>query len=295
MGAAHAPGLFTEANFMENCVGLFADFLRSIRQIFALLFEFVSPSLVGMEQFKNPPIQEALLDIQVALPADATVETLKNFHAGLETRFPERKERISWLQGFQISAPGDSHAVSSPRSVDGYLFVSNAEAKIVQARRDGFTFNKLRPYSNWETFNTEAKELWELYVALARPASVQRVALRYLNRITLPLPLRDLRDYCLLFPDLPPALPQGMSEFFLRVTLPVPDTPCLSTVTLTFEPAMPGATMLNLILDNEAAYFFGSLNVDTEAIWLRLAQLRDLKNNVFDAILTEKAKELFRQ
>ena len=264
-------------------------------RIFALLFKLVSPSLVGMEQFKNPPIQEALLDIQVALPAGVTVEALKNFHTGIETRFPERKERISWLQGFQISGPGDSHAVSSSRSVDGYLFVSNAEAKIVQARRDGFTFNKLRPYSNWETFSAEAKELWERYVALARPASVQRVALRYLNRIALPLPLRDLRDYCLLFPDLPPALPQGISEFFLRVTLPVPDAPCLSTVTLTFEPAIPGATMLNLILDNEAAFFCGVRNVDTEAIWSKLAQLRDLKNKVFDASLTEKAKELFRQ
>ena len=53
--------------------------------------------------------------------------------------------------------------------------------------------------------------------------------------------------------------------------------------------------MLNLIFDNEAAYGFSSLNVDTEAIWAKLVELRDLKNKVFDASLTEKAKELFRQ
>jgi len=141
----------------------------------------------------------------------------------------------------------------------------------------------------------EAKELWLRYVELAHPASVQRVVLRYLNRIALPLPLRDLRDYCPLFPDLPPALPQGMSEFFLRVALPVADAPCVSIVTLTFEPPTPGATVLNLIFDNEVAYGFSALNVDTEAIWSKLAELRDLKNKVFDASLTEKAKELFRQ
>ncbi|MBI4658308.1 MAG: hypothetical protein HY735_05560 [Verrucomicrobia bacterium] len=66
-------------------------------------------------------------------------------------------------------------------------------------------------------------------------------------------------------------------------------------MTLTFEPPTPGTMVLNLILDNEAAYVFGSLNVDTEAIWSKLAVLRDLKNNVFDASLTEKAKELFRR
>ncbi|MBI4658309.1 MAG: TIGR04255 family protein [Verrucomicrobia bacterium] len=178
-----------------------------------------------MEQFKNPPIQEAVIDIQVTLPRDVKLETLTKFHEGVEARFPERQERISWQQGFQISGTGDTHAMRSSRSVDGYLFVSKADGKIVQARRDGFTFNKLRPYSNWETFSAEAKELWERYVALARPSSVQRVALKYLNRIALPLPLHDLREYCLLFPDLPPALPQGMSELFLRVALPVADAP----------------------------------------------------------------------
>ena len=261
--------------------------------MFRLHFQPVSAMLNGVEQFKNPPIQEALLDIQVALPGDVTLETLKKFHAGLEARFPEKKERISWQQGFQLSGEGESHAVSSSRSVDGYLFSSKAEGKVVQARCDGFTFNKLTPYSNWDTFSSEARELWERYTALARPASIQRISLRYLNRIALPLPVRDLRDFCLLFPEIPPALPQGMSDFFLRFTLPVPDSPSASIVTLTFEPPAPGATVLNMVLDNEAVHTFGSLDVNTENIWSKLAELRDLKNKVFAASLTENTKKLF--
>lgn len=260
-----------------------------------IAFQSSFHDFVAVEQFKNPPIQEALLDIQVTLPPDVKLETLKKFGEGLDARFPETQERISWKQGFQIGGAGETHAIRSSRSVDGYLFISKADGKVAQARRDGFTFNKLRPYSNWETFSAEAKELWERYVALARPASVQRVALRYLNRIALPLPVGDLRDYCLLFPDLPAALPQGMSEFFLRVTLPVPDAPSASSVTLTFDPPAPDAAVLNLILDNEAACVLGSLNVDTEAIWSKLAALRELKNKVFDASLTEETKKLFRQ
>jgi uncharacterized protein (TIGR04255 family) len=103
-----------------------------------------------------------------------------------------------------------------------------------------------------------------------------------------------LLPFCLLFPEIPPALPQGMSDFFLRFTLPVPDSPSASIVTLTFEPPMPGATVLNMVLDNEAVHVSGSLNVDTAAIWSQLAALRDLKNKVFDASLTENAKKLFR-
>ena len=38
----------------------------------------------AVEQFRNPPIQEALLDIQVTLPPDVKLETLKKFHEGIE-------------------------------------------------------------------------------------------------------------------------------------------------------------------------------------------------------------------
>ena len=155
--------------------------------------------LPTVEQLKNPPIHEALLDVQVTLPSETSLEVLRKFQAGLEARFPERQERISLQQGFQISGAGDSQAITSSRSVDGYLFVAKADGKIVQARQDGFTFNKLRPYSNWDAFSAEAKELWQRYVEIAKPANVRRIGLRYLNRIEIPLPLSDFREYCLLF------------------------------------------------------------------------------------------------
>ena len=97
--------------------------------------------LSSVEKFKNPPVQEALLDIQVTLPAETTLDVLRKFQAGLEARFPERQECISLQQGFQISGAGDSQAITSSRSLDGYWFVAKADGKIVQARRDGFTFN----------------------------------------------------------------------------------------------------------------------------------------------------------
>ena len=250
--------------------------------------------LSSVEQFKNPPVQEALLDIQVTLPAETTLNVLRKFQAGLEARFPERQERISLQQGFQISGAGDSQAITSSRSVDGYWFVAKADGKIVQARRDGFTFNKLRPYSNWDTFSAEAKELWQRYVEIAKPANVRRIGLRYLNRIEIPLPFRDFREFCLLFPDLPPKIPQALTEFFLRFAVPVESVPAAAaSVTLTFEPPQQAAT-LPLILDIDAFQSFEMLSPDTEEIWKRLAVLRGLKNDIFDASLTDKTKAMFR-
>ncbi len=39
---------------------------------------------------------------------------------------------------------------------------------VAQFRRDGFTFNRLRPYTKWEEIRPEALRLWQLYTAKAK-------------------------------------------------------------------------------------------------------------------------------
>jgi hypothetical protein len=73
-----------------------------------------------METFKNPPITEAIIDIQAVLSQDTDLATLKNFQAGLETRFLQRHDRIGFQQTFQVKAGGGPPAVSSFIVVDGF-------------------------------------------------------------------------------------------------------------------------------------------------------------------------------
>jgi hypothetical protein len=47
-----------------------------------------------METFKNPPITEAIFDIQAVLSPDTDLATLKNFRAAMETRFLQRHDRF---------------------------------------------------------------------------------------------------------------------------------------------------------------------------------------------------------
>ena len=85
-----------------------------------------------------------------------------------------------------------------------------------------------------------------------------------------------------------------MTEFFLRFAVPVESVPAAAaSVTLTFEPPQQAAT-LPLILDIDAFQSFEMLSPDTEEIWKRLAILRGLKNDIFDASLTDKTNAMFR-
>jgi len=245
-----------------------------------------------VEHYPNAPIQEALIDIQVTAHPDFAVEQLKSFGQGLEKHFPEVQENVQLIQGLQFLLGGESQTFSSSKTVDGYLFKSKTDGKTVQARRDSFTFNKLRPYTDWKDFGSEAKELWQRYSELAKPVAIRRLGLRYINRIEVPQGILDLREICLLFPDIPQPIPQGLAEFFQRFVAPK-DNGLISVVSLALDYLRPEARPA-IILDIDVFCMIGNAGNQSEAMWSRFEEMRVLKNEIFSASLSEKAKALFQ-
>lgn len=243
-------------------------------------------------RFPNAPITEALLDIRVKLPSEVSLARLATFHDGVREQYPLKQERVRWGGSIQFkpgSAPEVSQASGEP---EGYLFTSTDGRQIVQARLDGFTFNKLKPYDRWETFRDQARELWQRYLQVASPEGITRLALRYINRIEIPLPMRDFKDYILTTPEIAPELPQGLDSFFMRLVIPDPKTGAVAIVTEASEPVAESGKTLPLILDIDV-FRVVALGVKDEAIWETFERLRDLKNEVFFKSVTQKTKERF--
>ncbi len=238
---------------------------------------------------KNAPIQEALIDIRAKLPQDTKLTDLLQFHEQVREGFPNKRERVSFQGGFQVV---DGKPVSMPSSggADGYLFESPKENKIVQARLDGFTLNKLKPYENWRVFQAEARKLWNLYSSIAKPEKVVRIALRYINRIEIPLPIENFKDYIVTVPEIAPALPQGLSHFFMRLLIPNEGIKATATVTETMELMNEGKT-LAIIFDIDVWENTDYL-ADSDAIWRDFNKLRVFKNQVFFESITDRTKEM---
>jgi len=240
---------------------------------------------------KNAPIHEAIFDIRTQLPQNIMLKDLDLFYDLdiVKKRFPNKKERVLFQSGFQV-IEGKPVVTAPSGGPDGYLCESPEEKKIVQARLDGFTFNKLKPYKNWKTFFTEARELWDLYQSIARPEKVTRIALRYINRIEIPLPIKDFKEYILTVPEIAPTLPQGLAHYFMRLLIPNVKIKATATVTETMEMINSGQT-LAMIFDidvwKEADYLPDSTNY-----WRDFQKLRDFKNQIFFESITNKTKEL---
>jgi uncharacterized protein (TIGR04255 family) len=247
--------------------------------------------MAEFEIFPNAPITEAVLDIFVRMPENANLDILEKYHDKIKDRFPDKQERRFFKGKVSLfhDKPGFGDASGG---IDGYLFKSTKENKVVQSRKDGFTFNKLKPYEKWALFKPEAKEFWDLYLNLVKPERINKLGLRYINRIELPLPFDDFKEYILTRPEIAPNLPQNINHFLLRIVISKPEIKAVSIVILTIEEPTK-ENKLPLIIDISVVHE-SNYSVENPNIWDIFENLREFKNEVFFNSITDKTKEFFR-
>jgi uncharacterized protein (TIGR04255 family) len=242
----------------------------------------------------NAPIKEAILDIQATLPATIGLKQLEQMHDAIRDGYPKKKARKR-VEGSLDLDSGEFRP--SPAKVDGYLFLSEDERQIVQARLDGFTVNKLKPYATWEALVAEAKTMWSRYVDAAHPEVIKRISLRYVNRLELPFPITDLKQYVGTCPDIAPGIPQAVSGFFMRLQIPYPNLEgVVVIITETVEPveAAPSGEVLPFIFDIDVLRHGPLSPTEVALLWDRFTELRDVKNEIFFNTITPSSEALFR-
>ena len=240
---------------------------------------------------KNAPIVEALIDLRVGLPIETDLGCLKSFSEPFGERFTEAKLRQSGAATIQFGEGGIPAISSTGPTPDGYFFNAPQEKLIAQARLDGFTLSKLKPYDSWKTFCPQFVELWKRYLTVAKPLKITRVALRYVNRIELPLG-RDFKDYILTVPEIAPGIPQALPEFLMRLVIPS-DTGEMAIVTETMGDQPSQADFFPLIFDIDV-FRDVDMEIGDPALWGVIRGLRAYKNLVFFRSLTPATLEMFK-
>jgi uncharacterized protein (TIGR04255 family) len=241
--------------------------------------------------FTNAPIIEALLDIRVDLPPEVDIKSLESFYEVVKDRYPEKKAKGTLSVLIQIAPDGTPQSSPASGGHQGYFFRSPSENKIIQAKLDGFTFHKLKPYEEWTIFRDEAKQMWDKYRETFKPSRIRRISLRYINRIEVPLPFNDFNEYILTNPVIAPNLPQSLERFYMQVVIHQPNSNAIAIITQTMENVTVN-NQLPLILDIDVVN--ENLSSDENTIWNGFNKLHDFKNEVFFNSITTKTMELFK-
>src|SRR3989338_2990647 len=246
---------------------------------------------------QNAPIAEAIIDFRVKARPELRAEDVGAVKDRLAARLPKVEERRGLQARIELlKAKGEKPGppLVQDLGLQGYFFKSQDEKVIAQFRIDGFTLNRLRPYTSWEDIFPQAMELWRLYLEVAKPPkplAVMRLAVRYINHIPLPSGTEKFENYLRAAPAIPPELPQYVSSFLTRVTIHNPEDYVAAHVTQALQPTTD-VQRLTVILDTDA-YKEAELSVEDPAIERIFMQLRAFKNMIFFNSLTDQALRQF--
>lgn len=243
----------------------------------------------GYQVLKKAPITEGLIDIRVKLSPELDVRQIDSIYEPIKSEYPQKQEQR--LSQVQVEQKPDENIVKSLSKINGYRYTSSDKKRIIQARLDGFTFSRLHPYATWEELRSEAHRLWLLYQKVTSPHLITRVALRYINNLNIPMPIRDFGDYLTAPPLVPEGLPQGVSSFLTRVVIHEPSVGANAIIIQALEQVSTDVAPVILDID---VFKLQPEGVEEKEAWDIIEKLRHFKNQIFFESITDKLKEMYK-
>ena len=239
----------------------------------------------------SAPITEAIFDIRVKARGDFSADQFSSLKPRLNEMFPKVDERLYGEVKIRLRPSDEIPVELADSGLYGFFFKSEDEKLIAQFRIDGFTLNRLKPYTSWDELFPTAIDLWRTYASVARPEAITRLALRYINHIPLPSSFTDLELYLHSAPSIPPELPQNIRSYFARATIYNQENDISAHIIQNINRDARSNGII-LIFDIDA---FREIDISPEdQILIEVFnQLREFKNLIFFSYLTDNILRRF--
>jgi uncharacterized protein (TIGR04255 family) len=230
------------------------------------------------------PIIEAVINVQVSPLPELSLENFKSVVEQVKDSYPGSKE-LSEMEFRGELNPQDPKASASQRSI-GLQFQSTDAKQIFQLRLNGFSFHRLAPYENWQSFRGEASRLWSLYRKAVGPTRIETYSIRYINKVPIPLG-QPIERYFKVYPMIPQDLPQAMVNYVMRLELQIEGGIWIMHQAQ-LPPELPASGFI--LLDNELRY--SVLGLTDEVVWHRIDETRHEKNRIFVGCITNELEDI---
>ncbi|MFQ3597438.1 MAG: TIGR04255 family protein [Chloroherpetonaceae bacterium] len=236
----------------------------------------------------HPPIVEAIIDIRVSPVVVISEEKIQKIMGDLSSRY----QSITPLPMRNVSLTVERTRVKRLETIRGYVVQTMDGFNKGQFRTDGFTFNRLPPYTRWEEIKAEAQMLWRAYKDAFTPKQLSRIAVRFINQMRFDGDVESVNQYLTILPSIPENLEATKKSVAIQATIENVDEQIAATIiqTITHDDNI-GRTTVILDID---AYSLRKFTINNDAmIWEYFEKLRNLKNDIFYKSVTEKAINYF--
>ena len=243
------------------------------------------------EKFANPPIREAIFTISYKNPVELNV--LQAFSDLKSISEIYRIKKNNSVTHHRIQTKNDKGELETNFNVqnlqDGYILQpSENPEKVIQARKEQFTFHKIQGYTNWETLLEEFEGIVrELIKSSIEPIRVKEISVRYINHIQYERDW-DLRAYFNLLPPVIEGIPDDVNNFFMQLGTSRNELNAIVT-----EALIKVGSELKFVIDLKVSKQLDVV-LDDSILWDAFNEIREFKNQLFFSIITDKTKNLFR-
>lgn len=240
--------------------------------------------------YPKAPITEAVIEIKFKAALDAS--DIEKVRQRLASDYPQHQH----VQSFDVAVKLLENQPDAPttqiKRTPGHRLASVDMTELVLLWESAFVISQLAPYPGWDSFLRRFVRDWAAWRRVMGYQEVSRIGVRYLNRIDIPVtgPVVPHEAFLNVYPKLPETF-SAVDAYAVQAVMGLEDIRCK----LTLNSAAVDSPILghsSFIFDQDIAREIDPPQSDDAIIDL-LNKIRVQKNAVFEACITDRARELF--
>ncbi|MEO6198733.1 MAG: TIGR04255 family protein [Sphingomicrobium sp.] len=237
-------------------------------------------------RYPNPPITEAV--IEVKFDAAALDDERRHVSAKVAEFYPN--DSVSEHQAVHLDMERKRVELRTDSSV--YRRSSHDESEILLLGPQNFLLSQLAVYPGWDYFFGRFRRDWEIWRKAMGYRKIARIGVRFINRIDVPMEGTEVHheQYLNLRIKMPDEF-ELIGDYSLHVEVPLLETKCLALINSASVPSpVPG--FASFVIDIDIGRNIDVPQKDADMFDV-LNQIRVQKNALFEASITDSAREKF--
>lgn len=239
------------------------------------------------QRYKRPPITEAVIEVRIGRPIDAGL--LEKLQKRLSRDYPLPPQRT-----VHINVHLGDESATVKREFEGYKLTATDGASVVSVTPRLISTSRLAPYEGWDQFVKQAVRNWRVWRRIVGWRDIARIGVRFINRVDVSNPKDEpveLERYLNISPRLPEIGQKALNDFSINIKMPLGQGDLNLILNASSAPS-PLVKTTSFIIDLDVSRDT-DLPTDDEGLWDCIAGVREQKNAVFEACITDRARDLF--
>ena len=242
------------------------------------------------QRYKRPPITEAVIEVRFS--EAVSDQQLRKVSHGFARHYPG--EQILENAEVQLNV-GDLVSAPTAQWVPGrqsYRRASSTEAELAIIAPTSLIVSQLPDYPGWDAFSDRFGRDWALWKQEVGYRKIARLGIRYINRLDLPVdgPVVDEDRYLNLYPRTPDAFGPTQSYGIQASFRSGPVSGSIVINSGIVPSPLEGRLSIMLDIDVSRERELPQRDDDLQTL---LRDFRAEKNRIFEACITDRARELF--